>query len=37
MNSAFSLRCYCYLDRMQPQFAAFIGTITQRGLTAATQ
>ncbi|MFH1573621.1 MAG: hypothetical protein ABIG68_06530 [Acidobacteriota bacterium] len=32
MNNAFSLRCYCYLDRMQPQFAAFIGTITQGDL-----
>lgn len=28
----FSLRVYCYLDRMQPQFAAFIGTITQGDL-----
>ena len=25
----FSLRAYCHIDRMQPQFAAFIGTITQ--------
>ena len=24
----FQLRTYCYLDRMQPQYAAFIGTIT---------
>jgi hypothetical protein len=32
MADAFSLRCYCYLDRMQPQFAAFIGTITQGDL-----
>lgn len=23
------LRVYCHIDRMQPQFAAFIGTITQ--------
>ncbi len=32
MAEAFSLRCYCYLDRMQPQFAAFIGTVTQGDL-----
>ncbi len=32
MSEAFSLRCYCYLDRMQPQFAAFIGTVTQGDL-----
>ncbi|MBZ5496631.1 MAG: hypothetical protein LAP85_09525 [Acidobacteriia bacterium] len=32
MSDAFSLRCYCYLDRMQPQFAAFIGTVTQGDL-----
>jgi hypothetical protein len=32
MADTFSLRCYCYLDRMQPQFAAFIGTITQGDL-----
>ncbi len=25
----FQLRAYCHIDRMQPQFAAFIGTITQ--------
>lgn len=25
----FQLRAFCHLDRMQPQFAAFIGTITQ--------
>ena len=24
MAEAFSLRCYCYLDRMQPQFAASV-------------
>lgn len=30
MNSDnFELRAYCHIDRMQPQFAAFIGTITQ--------
>ena len=32
MADMFSLRCYCYLDRMQPQFAAFIGTVTQGDL-----
>ncbi|HSR19526.1 MAG TPA: hypothetical protein VLL49_01310 [Anaerolineales bacterium] len=32
MADTFSLRCYCYLDRMQPQFAAFIGTVTQGDL-----
>jgi len=28
----FSLRAYCYLDRMQPQYAAFVGTVTQGDL-----
>src|SRR5512146_1092496 len=32
MAEAFSLRCYCYLVRMQPQYAAFVGTITQGDL-----
>ncbi len=32
MAETFSLRCYCYLDRMQPQYAAFVGTITQGDL-----
>jgi len=32
MADEFSLRCYCFLDRMQPQYAAFIGTITQGDL-----
>ncbi len=32
MNDAFSLRCYCFIDRMQAQYAAFIGTITQGDL-----
>lgn len=32
MADGFSLRCYCYLDRMQPQYAAFVGTITQGDL-----
>jgi hypothetical protein len=33
MTNAFQLRCYVYLDRMQAQFAAFIGTITQGDLS----
>jgi hypothetical protein len=33
MTEAFQLRCYVYLDRMQAQFAAFIGTITQGDLS----
>jgi hypothetical protein len=32
MADEFQLRCYCLLDRMQAQFAAFIGTITQGDL-----
>ena len=32
MADKFSLRCYCYLDRMQPQYAAFVGTVTQGDL-----
>ncbi len=32
MTDRFELRCYAYLDRMQPQFSAFIGTITQGDL-----
>lgn len=28
-HEQFQLRAFCHLDRMQPQFAAFIGTITQ--------
>ncbi len=35
MSEQFSLRCYCYLDKMQPQFAAFVGTITQGDLPTA--
>jgi hypothetical protein len=31
-SSEFSLRVYCYLDRMQPQYAAFVGTVTQGDL-----
>lgn len=32
MADEFSLRCYCYLDRMQAKYAAFIGTVTQGDL-----
>ncbi len=32
MADGFDLRAYCYLDRMQPQYAAFTGTITQGDL-----
>ena len=32
MADQFSLRCYCLLDRMQAQYAAFIGTVTQGDL-----
>ena len=32
MAGEFSLRVYSYLDRMQPQYAAFVGTITQGDL-----
>jgi ethanolamine utilization microcompartment shell protein EutL len=32
MADAFQLRVYSYLDRMQPQYAAFVGTITQGDL-----
>lgn len=32
MAETFSLRCYCYLDRMQPQYASFVGTITKGDL-----
>ena len=28
-GSQIQLRAFCHIDRMQPQFAAFIGTITQ--------
>jgi ethanolamine utilization microcompartment shell protein EutL len=31
-DTKFQLRCYAYLDRMQPQYAAFVGTITQGDL-----
>ena len=33
MASDFQLRCYCLLDRMQAQYAAFIGTVTQGDLS----
>jgi hypothetical protein len=32
MASDFQLRVYCYLDRTQPQYAAFVGTVTQGDL-----
>lgn len=32
VNKDFSLRVYCYLDRMQSEVAAFVGTITQGDL-----
>lgn len=32
MADEFSLRCYCFIDRMQAQYAAFVGTITQGDL-----
>ena len=32
MTDDFQLRAYCYLDRMQPQYAAFVGSITQGDL-----
>lgn len=32
MSNEFQLRAFSYLDRTQPQFAAFVGTITQGDL-----
>jgi len=32
MADDFDLRAYCYIDRMQPQYASFNGTITQGDL-----
>ncbi len=32
MGEDFQLRAYVYLDRMQPQFASFVGSITQGDL-----
>ena len=31
-DSNFSLRCFCFLDSMQPQYAAFVGSVTQGDL-----
>jgi hypothetical protein len=31
-HETFQLRAFCFLDRMQPQYAAFVGTITQGDL-----
>ena len=33
MADNFQLRCYCYLDKMQPQYASFVGTVTQGDLS----
>ncbi len=33
MADQFQLRCYCMLDRMQAQYAAFIGSVTQGDLS----
>ncbi len=35
MGDSFQLRVYSYLDRMQPQYAAFVGTVTQGDLPTA--
>jgi ethanolamine utilization microcompartment shell protein EutL len=32
MAEGFELRAYCYIDRMQPQYASFTGTVTQGDL-----
>ena len=32
MADDFQLRVYCYLDRTQPQYASFVGTVTQGDL-----
>jgi hypothetical protein len=32
MADQFQLRVYCYLDRTQPQYASFVGTVTQGDL-----
>ena len=32
MASDFQLRVYCYLDRTQPQYGSFVGTVTQGDL-----
>ena len=31
-QDGFQLRAFCFLDRMQPQYAAFVGTVTQGDL-----
>jgi hypothetical protein len=31
-KEGFQLRAFCFLDRMQPQYAAFVGTVTQGDL-----
>lgn len=33
MPENLQLRAYCFLDRMQPQFAAYVGTVTQGDLS----
>lgn len=35
MTERHDLRAYCYLDRLQPQYAAFVGTTTQGDLSVA--
>jgi len=35
MGDSFQLRVYSFLDRMQPEYAAFVGTITQGDLPTA--
>lgn len=35
MGDSFQLRVYSYLDRMQPKYAAFVGTVTQGDLPTA--
>jgi len=34
MTAAAQLRAYCYLDRLQPRYAAFLGTVVQGDLPA---
>jgi hypothetical protein len=35
VTGAARLRCYCYLDRLQPRYAAFLGTVIQGDLPVA--
>ncbi len=35
MSEGIELRAYCYLDRLQPQYAAFLGTVAQGFLPLA--